>query len=138
MLGVDFIGAKFKLSYKHKMDKLCYYLPYNFLIGKRNEGIVYLKPGALMRCYTFTCPDLGSASPESIAAISNYFNSAIKRLGDNWAVHFESRRQVTTEYPGTKWENQLGFLIDSRRKDFFQHKCNHYKNYFFLTLEKLS
>ena len=133
MLGVDFIGAKFKLSYKHKMDKLCYYLPYNFLIGKRNEGIVYLKPGALMRCYTFTCPDLGSASPESIAAISNYFNSAIKRLGDNWAVHFESRRQVTTEYPGTKWENQLGFLIDSRRKDFFQHKCNHYKNYFFLT-----
>ena len=133
MLGVDFIGAKFKLSYKHKMDKLCYYLPYNFLIGKRNEGIVYLKPGALMRCYTFTCPDLGSASPESIAAISNYFNSAIKRLGDNWAVHFESRRQVTTEYPGTKWGNQLGFLIDSRRKDFFQHKCNHYKNYFFLT-----
>lgn len=32
MLGVDFLGSKFKLSYKHKMDKLCYYLPYNFLI----------------------------------------------------------------------------------------------------------
>lgn len=134
MLGVDFIGSKFKLSQKHRMDKLCYYLPYNFLIGSKDEGIVYLKPGALMRCYTFTCPDLGSSSPESIAAVSNYFNSAIKRLGDGWAVHFESRRQLTTEYPGTKWSSQLGFLIDSRRKDLFQNKNSHYKNFYFLTL----
>ena len=85
-------------------------------------GIVYLKPGALMRCYSFTCPDLGSSNAETIASISNYFNSAIKRLGDGWAVHFESRRQLTTDYPGTKWNYQLGFLIDSRRKDLFQNK----------------
>ena len=122
MLGVDFIGSKFKLSYKHKMDKLCYYLPYNFLIGGKDEGIVYLKTGALMRSYMFTCPDLGSSSAESIAGISGYFNSAIKRLGNGWAVHFESRRQLTTQYPGTKWNNTLGFLIDSRRKDLFQNK----------------
>lgn len=134
MLGVNFIGAKFKLSQKHKMNKLCYYLPYNFLIGQKDEGIVYLKPGALMRSYSFTCPDLGSSSPESIAAISNYFNSAIKRLGNGWAVHFEARRQLTTQYPGTKWNNTLGFLIDSRRKDLFQNKNLHYKNYYFLTL----
>ena len=134
MLGVNFIGSKFKLSYKHKMDKLCYYLPYNFLIGNNDEGIVYLKPGALMRTYTFTCPDLGSSSPASIATISNYFNQAIKRLGDNWACHFESRRQKTTQYPGSSWNNELGFLIDSRRKDIFQNKTEHFKNYFFLTL----
>lgn len=134
MLGVDFIGAKFKLSHKHKMNKLCYYLPYNFLIGNEDEGIVYLKPGALMRSYTFTCPDLGSSSAESIAAISNYFNSAIKRLGDGWCVHFEARRQQTKEYPGTQWNSQLGYLIDCRRKDLFQNKNMHYKNFFFLTL----
>ncbi len=133
MLGVDFLGSKFKLSQKHKMNKLCYYLPYNFLIGNESEGIVYLKPGALMRSYTFLCPDLGSSSAETIASISNYFNSAIKRLGDGWAVHFEARRQKTTEYPGTAWTNELGFLIDSRRKDLFQNYNTHYKNYFFLT-----
>ena len=134
MLGVNFLGSKFKVSHKHKMDKLVYYLPYNFLIGEDDEGIVYLKPGALMRCYSFVCPDLGSASAESIAATSNYFNSLIKRLGDGWAAHFESRRQISTEYPGTKWKCQLGFLIDSRRKDNFQNKTAHYKNFFFLTL----
>ena len=134
MLGVDFLGSNFKLSQKHKMDKLCYYLPYNFLIGKPDEGIVYLKPGALMRTYSFTCPDLGSASAESINAVANGFNNSIKRLGEGWAIHFESRRQKTKEYPGTSWNNKLGFLIDSRRKDIFQNKNNHYKNFYFMTL----
>lgn len=134
MLGVDFLGSKFKLSHKTKLNKLCYYLPYNFLIGNKDEGIIYLKPGALMRSYTFTCPDLGSSSAESIAVISNYFNSAIKRMGDNWSCFYESRRQKTKEYPGSDWNNQLGFLVDSRRKDLFQNRNEHYKNYFFLTL----
>ena len=134
MLGVDFLGSKFKLSFKHKMDKLCYYLPYNFLIGKKEEGIVYLKPGALMRTYSFMCPDLGSASSESINQCSVYFNEAIKRLGSGWSVHFESRRQLTQKYPGCSWNNKLGYLIDCRRKDLFQNKNAHYKNFFFITL----
>lgn len=134
MLGVDFIGSKFKLSQKEKMNKLCYYLPYNFLIGNPDEGIIYMKPGALMRSYAFMCPDLGSASPASIAQVSNYFNEAIKRLGSGWSVHFEARRQFTKEYPGTSWNNKLGFLIDSRRKDLFQNYNSHYKNFYFLTL----
>ena len=134
MLGVDFLGSKFKLSFKHKMDKLCYYLPYNFLIGKEDEGIIYLKPGALMRTYSFLCPDLGSASAESINQCSAYFNAAIKRLGSGWCVHFESRRQLTQKYPGCSWNNKLGYLIDCRRKDLYQNKNAHYKNYFFMTL----
>lgn len=134
MLGVDFLGSKFKLSQRHRMDRLCYYLPYNFLIGNPEEGIVYLKPGALMRTYTFTCPDLGSSSPESVSQCSSYFNEAIKRLGSGWCVHFESRRQLTKNYPGCAWNNTLGYLIDSRRKDLFQNKNAHYRNFFFITL----
>ncbi|MBP3199650.1 MAG: hypothetical protein J6N21_22000 [Butyrivibrio sp.] len=134
MLGVKFLESEFKLSHKHNMNKLCYYLPYNFFIGNADEGIIFLKSGALMRSYSFTCPDLGSASAEYIAGTANYFNSAIKRLGSGWAVHFESRRQETNEYPGTQWNNQLGYLIDARRKDLFQNKNTHYKNFFFLTI----
>lgn len=133
MLGVDFKGANFKLSQTHKMDKLCYYLPYNFFVGTEDEGIVLMKPGALMRSYSFTCPDLGSASPESINAISSYFNDAIRRLGSDWACHFESRREFTNKYPSSKWTNQLGYLIDARRKDNYQNKTEHFINYFFIT-----
>ena len=134
MLGVDFLGAKFKLSHTHKMNKLFNYLPYNFLIGNFEEGIVYLKPGALMRVYSFLCPDLGTSSAESINQCSVYFNDAIKRLGSGWSCHFESRRQKTKEYPGCSWDNTLGYLIDCRRKDLFQNRNSHYKNFFFLTI----
>lgn len=134
MLGVDFKGAKFKLSHTHKLDKLCYYLPYNFFVGQIDEGIILLKPGALCRCYTFTCPDLGSASAESINAISSYFNSSLRQLGTEWACHFESRREYTDKYPSTKWKNQLGYLMDARRKDNYVNRTPHFVNYFFMTL----
>lgn len=135
MLGVDFIGAGFKrAATKFSGNRLAYYLPYNFFIGEPDEGIVLLKPGALMRCYSFTCPDLGSESAEYINGISGYFNEAIRQLGDNWSIHFECRRELSTDYPGSKWSNELGFLIDSRRKDIFKNYLPHFLNYFFITL----
>lgn len=133
MLGVNFEGWKFRLSQKERTNRLCYYLPYNFLIGKEDEGIVFLKPGALMRTYSFVCPDLGSSSAESVAAISRCFNESIKRLGSGWAAHFEVRREKTTRYPGCEWDNALGYLMDSRRRDNFKNKAEHFLNYFFLT-----
>ena len=134
MLGVDFIGAKFRQAAKSfKANKLAYYLPYNFFIGNDDEGIVYLKNGALMRGFTFVCPDLGSSSAESINAISSYFNEAIRRLGNGWAVHFESRREITREYPESPWDNELGYLMDARRKDLYKNAQEHFLSYYFLT-----
>ena len=92
MLGVNFPGHKFKLNQKQTQNLLCYYLPYNFFIGDKDEGIIYLKPGALMRTYSFICPDLGSSSADEIAHISNRMNELIRRQGSGWAVHFEVLR----------------------------------------------
>lgn len=133
MLGVNFKGSKFIQAFKPKVNRLAYYLPYNFIIGKPDEGIIYLKPGALMRTYSFTCPDLGSSSPESIASISADFNESIRRLGSGWAVHFESRREETSEYPESSFDNSLGYLIDERRKDVYKNFSTHYLNYYFMT-----
>jgi len=135
MLGVNFLEAKFKnVIKKFNANKLAYYLPYNFFIGNKEDGIVYLKTGALMKCYTFSCPDLGTESIEYINAISLYFNESIRRLGSGWAVHFESRKEITSDYPKSNWDTQVGFLIDERRKDLFKHKNQHFINYYYLTL----
>lgn len=135
MLGVNFIDAAFKRARtKFNNNRLCNYLPYSFFIGREDEGIIFLKSGALMRTYSFICPDLGSASAESVNAISVYFNEAIKRLGSGWGMHFESRREVTRKYPGCSWDTELGYIIDSRRKDLFRNAGEHYLNYYFLTL----
>jgi type IV secretion system protein VirB4 len=81
---VSFLNA-FPLSpYKEKHNRLSSFCPWAFFVGKYPEGIVLLKGGALMRSYSFVCPDLGSASAESINAVSFFFNEAIKRLGNGW------------------------------------------------------
>ena len=133
MLGVDFPGSKFILHQKQNQNLLCYYLPYNFFIGERDEGIIYLKPGALMRSYSFFCPDLGSSSAEEIAGISNRMNELIRRLGSEWSCHFEVMRKRSKKYPVSTFNNQLGHIIDQRRKEVFKNTNPHYENFYFLT-----
>lgn len=133
MLGVNFPGNNFILNQKQNQNMLCHYLPYDFFMGEKDEGIIYLKPGALMRTYTFTCPDLGSSSAEEIANISHRMNELIRRLGSDWACHFEVMRKRSKKYPESNFSNQLGFLIDERRKDMFSNVKPHYESFFFLT-----
>lgn len=133
MLGVDYIGANFKRYWKDNAHKLIYRLPWSFLIGNPKDGIVYLKGNALMRSFTFQCPDLGTASAEYINRISMYFNSSVKQLGEGWAIQVESRRDFVNDYPGKKWNNVLGYLVDARRKDNFKNGA-HFRNSYFLTI----
>lgn len=132
MLGVNFAGAKFKQYIKSSNKKVVYSLPWSFFVGKEDEGIVLLKAGALMRCYTYTCPDLSSSSAESVARIASYFNDALRRLG-NWSFHIEARRDTSKEYPGTTYDNTLAYLVDARRKENFQNG-EHYKDTLYLTI----
>ncbi len=133
MLGVNYVGAKFKRYRKDNSHKLIYRLPWAFLIGHPKDGVVYLKTNALMRGFTFHCPDLGTSDAETINRVSMYFNSSVKQLGDGWGIQIESRRDYTNEYPGKNWTNMLGYLIDARRKDNFQNG-SHFKNSYFLTI----
>jgi len=119
MLGVNYVGAKFKRYRKDNSHKLIYRLPWAFLIGHPKDGVVYLKTNALMRGFTFHCPDLGTSDAETINRVSMYFNSSVKQLGDGWGIQVESRRDYTNEYPGKNWTNMLGYLVDARRKDNF-------------------
>lgn len=133
MLGVNYIGQNFKRYWKDNSQKLIYRLPWAFFIGNYKDGIVYLKSNALMRCFKFRCPDLETSSPEMINRISLYFNDSVKQFGNGWGCQIESRRDYTDEYPGEKWTNQLGYLIDAKRKENF--KCGeHFRNSTFLTV----
>lgn len=134
MFGLDFINKfNFKL-FAEKKDRLVSACPWSFPVGEKNEGIILLKPGALMRAYSFICPDLGSASVESINSVSYYFNQAIKQLGSDWGCQFESQRVVCKEYPGADWNNEAGFLIDRHRQELFQNVKDHFLNHYFLVL----
>lgn len=132
MLGVNFIGSSFKMYTKRTL-RLSDYLVWSFFVGETDEGIVLLKPGALMRCYSFTCPDLGTASASSIASTAKFFNDSMMKLNTGWAFHIESRREITTDYPGCETDSLLCHLIDARRKENFG-ATEHFVNRFYLTI----
>jgi type IV secretion system protein VirB4 len=131
---ISFLNAFDMRPYREKRNRLSSFCPWAFFVGAFEEGIVLLKGGALTRCYSFTCPDLGSASAQSINAVSFFFNEAVKKLGNGWCVHFESQRALSTEYPGSRWTNIAGFLIDMRRQENFSTREAHFVNRYFLTL----
>lgn len=134
MLGIDFFN-KFSLRpYKENRNRLSSFCPWSYPVGKENEGIILLKPGALMRAYSFVCPDLGSSSAETIQSVSFFFNEAIRQLGNDWGCQFESQRVLCGDYPGTDWEDEAGYLIDRHRQKLFQEKDSHFLNYYFLIL----
>lgn len=134
MFGADFINMFSFRPYQEKKDRLTSACPWSFPVGEKDEGIILLKPGALMRAYSFICPDLGSASPESINSVSFYFNQAIKQLGNDWGCQFESHRVICKDYPGTDWQNEAGYLIDRHRQELFRNVKDHFLNYYFLIL----
>lgn len=132
--GVDFINT-FNLSkYKESASKLRCYTPWSYQVGDFEDGIILLKPGALMRAFTFVCPDLGSSSAETINSVSWYFNEAIRQLGSEWGVQFESDRNICRAYPGSNWDNLAGYLIDRRRQDSFRDVKAHFLNNYYIIL----
>jgi type IV secretion system protein VirB4 len=120
--------------FRENKNRLSSYCPWSLFAGDPGNGVVLLKPGALMRCYSFICPDLGSASAESVNSVSFAFNEAVKSLGSGWCVQFEARRSLSAEYPGASWTNPAGYLIDRRRQELFSSREAHFVNYYFLTL----
>lgn len=130
---IDFANTFNFRRFQEKSGRLTEYCPWSLFVGDFKDGIALLKAGALMRCYSFTCPDLGSASAESIGAMSYYFNEAVKSLGGGWAVQFEAQRALSNEYPGAVWTNPVGFLIDRRRQEIFSSQEAHFVCRYFLT-----
>ena len=134
MLGVNFLNKFNMEGYKESKNKLSSFCPWSYPVGKEDEGIILLKSGALMRAYSFICPDLGSSSAQTINSVSFFFNEAIRQLGSDWGCQFQSDRVLCTEYPGTDWSNEAGFLIDCHRQKLFKEKDAHFLNHYFLII----
>jgi type IV secretory pathway VirB4 component len=56
-------------------------------------------------------------------------------------AQFEAQRGITfgpsvREYPGSKWANIAGYLIDKRRQELFTGEETHFVNRYYLTLTR--
>jgi type IV secretory pathway VirB4 component len=83
-------------EYRAKADRLADFLPWAALVA---DGVVLNKDGSFQRTAHFRGPDLDSAVPAELVAVSARLNNALRRLGSGWAVFFEAQRNPALGYP---------------------------------------
>jgi len=106
-------------------------LPWVALVA---EGVVLNKDGSFQRTARFRGPDLDSATPAELIAVSARLNNALRRLGSGWAVFVEAQRRSAVGYPQSTFPDPLSALVDTERREQFREEGAHFESAYYLTL----
>ncbi|KPM17664.1 conjugal transfer protein TrbE [Citromicrobium sp. JL31] len=117
-------------EYRSKTSLLADFLPWAALIG---PGIILNKDGSLQRIARFRGPDLDSATPAELVAVSGRLNNALRRLGSGWAVFVEAQRLPARDYPLSQFPDPVSALVDAERRAQFEEASSHFESAYFLT-----
>ncbi len=118
-------------EYRSKSSLLADFLPWAALVA---EGVILNKDGSLQRTARFRGPDLDSATPSELVAVSGRLNSALRRLGSGWAVFVEAQRLPARDYPLSLFPDPVSALVDAERRAQFEEASSHFESSYFLTI----
>ncbi|MBM3575061.1 MAG: conjugal transfer protein TrbE [Alphaproteobacteria bacterium] len=118
-------------EYRVKADHLADYIPWAALVA---EGVILNKDGSFQRTAQFRGPDLDSAVPSELMAVSARLNNTLRRLGSGWAVFFEAQRNPALNYPNSHFPDLASRLVDFERRAQFEEEGVHYESSYYLTL----
>ena len=100
-----------------------------------DEGVCLLKDGGFLAAWTYTGPDLESASHEELAVLSSQVNSALVRLGNGWMLHVDAIRRPSVGYPeGGAFPDPTTRLIDDERRERYTAEGTHFESAYYLSL----
>ncbi|MCX7587772.1 conjugal transfer protein TrbE [Phenylobacterium sp. 58.2.17] len=117
--------------YRNATPLLADVLPWAALVA---EGVVLNKDGALQRTAGFRGPDLDSATPAELVAVTHRLNNALRRLGSGWAIFVEAQRLPAAHYPQGAFPDPASALVDVERREQFAEEAAHFESRYFLTL----
>ena len=117
-------------EYRSKASLLADFLPWAALIA---PGIILNKDGSLQRTARFRGPDLDSATPSELVAVSGRLNNALRRLGSGWTVFVEAQRLPARDYPLSQFPDPVSALVDAERRAQFEEASTHFESTYFLT-----
>ena len=99
-------------EYRTKSASLADFLPWVALVG---PGVVLNKDGSFQRTARFRGPDLDSATPAELVAVTSRLNNALRRLGSGWAVFVEAQRVPAHAYPQSSFPDPVSARSEERR-----------------------
>jgi type IV secretion system protein VirB4 len=117
-------------EYRRSNTRLADFLPWAALV---DEGIVLNKDGSFQRTAKFRGPDLDSAVPAELVAVSGRLNNALRRLESGWAIFVEAQRHSAGTYPPGMFPDAVSSLVDAERRAQFEEAGAHYESSYFLT-----
>lgn len=118
-------------EYRSRAAHLADFLPWAALVG---EGIVLNKDGSFQRTARFRGPDLDSATPSELVAVTARLNNALRRLGSGWAIFVEAQRSPAVDYPDDQFPDPASALVDRERREQFREEGSHFESRYYLTL----
>ena len=118
-------------EYRRRSQSLTDFLPWAALV---ETGVILNKDGSFQRTARFRGPDLDSATPAELVAITGRLNNALRRLGSGWAIFIEAQRQPANRYPQNEFPDAASDLVDAERRAQFEEEGAHFDSRYFLTL----
>jgi len=118
-------------EYRSRAARLADFLPWAALVA---PGIVLNKDGSFQRTAQFRGPDLDSATPAELVAVTGRLNNALRRLGSGWAIFVEAQRVPAEDYPDCAFPDPVSALVEMERRQQFRETGAHYESAYFLTL----
>src|SRR5579863_9288698 len=108
-------------------------LPYALI----DDGILLQQDGSLLTGWSFRGPDMMSAAPAEMDALSARFNHVL-RLGSGWMIQCDAIRSRAPGYPEAgAFPDPVTRVIDDERRQQFMAEGAHYESEYFLTLTYL-
>src|ERR1700712_777210 len=104
-------------EYRKKPQCLADFLPCAAPVA---QGVILNKDGSFQRTARFRGPDLDSATPAELVAITSRLNNALRRLGSGWAVFIEAQRAPAHRYPIGQFPDSTSGLVDTERRAQFE------------------
>ena len=116
--------------YADPTPHLADFLPWAALVA---PGVVLNKDGCLQRTARFRGPDLDSATPAELVAVTARLNNALRRLGSGWALFVEARRDPAAGYRQDRFPDTASGLVDLERREQFAETDAHFESRYYLT-----
>ncbi|WP_454885910.1 conjugal transfer protein TrbE [Sphingomonas oryzagri] len=121
-------------EYRSRSSSLADFLSWAALVA---EGVVLNKDGSFQRTARFRVPDLDSATPAELVAVTHRLNGALRRLGSGWAIFVEAQRTPAQNYPASRFPDAASALVDRERAEQFAEEGAHFESAYYLTLQWL-
>src|SRR5262249_24831688 len=100
-----------------------------------DDGVCLLKDGGFLAAWTYTGPDLESASHDELAVLSSQVNAALVRLGNGWMLHVDAIRRPSVGYPeGGAFPDSTTRLIDDERRERYTAEGTHFESAYYVAL----